>query len=150
MGVYDDLSKLDTESPTPRIVAESNPKKKRGAIKKKTSVDQSIDQSTDRPVIQSTNRSTDQLSRIEALGPIVDRPRAFYITLKVDRWLDEAVRYLKDKGMHKMDRSVLLNALIHTPTIFEPKSLDTIRNRLLAHLTNKSLKREESIDQSTS
>ena len=150
MGVYDDLSKLDTESSTPRIVAKSSPKKKRGAIKKKPPVDKSIDQSTDRPVIQSTNRSTDQLSRIDALGPIVDRPRAFYITLKVDRWLDEAVRYLKDKGMHKMDRSVLLNALIHNPTIFEPNSLDTIRNRLLAHHTNKSLKREESIDQSTS
>ena len=143
MGVYDDLLKLDAESPTPRIAAKTKPEKKQGTIKNKTPVDQSVDQSTNRPATQSTNRSTDQLSRIDALGPIVDRPRAFYITLKVDRWLDESVRYLKDKGMHKMDRSVLLNSLIHNPLLFKPSSLDKIRNKLLAHLTNKSLKRGE-------
>ena len=141
MGVYDDLSKLDTESPTPHIAAKSKHEKKQGAIKNNTPVDQSVDQSTNRPATQSTNRSTDQLSRIDALGPIVDRPRAFYITLKVDRWLDESVRYLKVKGMHKMDRSVLLNSLLHNSLLFKPSSLDKIRNQLLAHLTNKSLKR---------
>ena len=146
MGIYDDLSKLDIESPTPRIAAKSKPEKKEGALKNITPVDQSNDQSTNRPATQSANRSTDQLSRIDSLGPIVDRPRAFYITLKVDHWLDEGVRYLKVKGMHKMDRSVLLNSLLHNPLLFKPSSLEKIRNKLLAHLTNKSLKRGEPFD----
>jgi hypothetical protein len=57
MGVYDDLSKLDNQSPTPKV--SKNPKRQKRAVsrKKKSPVDQSIDQSTNRP----TNRSTDQL-----------------------------------------------------------------------------------------
>ena len=141
MGVYDELSKLGNKSPSRRISINRKVQNKPGSNKKKSPVNQSISQSTNLPATQSTNRSSDQLSRIDALGPIVDRPRAFYITLKVDRWLDESVRYLKVKGMHKMDRSVLLNSLLHNPLLFKPSSLDKIRNQLLAHLTNKSLKR---------
>ena len=113
MGVYDDLSKLDSKSPTPRI-SDNSKMKKQEKRKNKITTNQSNDQSTSRPVGQSTSQSTDQLSRIDSLGPIVDRPRAFYITLKVDHWLDEGVRYLKANGMHKIDRSVLLNSLLHT------------------------------------
>ena len=145
MGVYDDLSKLDSKSPTPQS-SDNSKTKKQEKRKIKIATDQSNDQSTSRPVGQSTSQSTDQLSRIDSLGPIVDRPRAFYITLKVDHWLDEGVRYLKTKGMHKMDRSVLLNSLLHNHLLFKPNSLDKIRNELLAHLTNKSLKRGEPFD----
>ena len=145
MGVYDDLSKLDSKSPTPRI-SDNSKTQKQEKRKNKIATDQSNDKSTGRPVGQSTNQSTDQLSRIDSLGPIVDRPRAFYITLKVDHWLDEGVRYLKAKGMHKMDRSVLLNSLLHNHLLFKPSSLEKIRNKLLAHLTNKSLKRGEPFD----
>jgi len=145
MGVYDDLSKLDSKSPTPRI-SDNSKTKKQEKRKNKIATDQSNDQSTSRPVGQSTSQSTDQLSRIDSLGPIVDRPRAFYITSKVDHWLDEGVRYLKAKGMHKMDRSVLLNSLLHNHLLFKPSSLEKIRNKLLAHLTNKSLKRGEPFD----
>ena len=144
MGIYDDLSKLDTESPTSKISSKSKIQNRQITRKKRILVDQSTDQSTKRPVNRSTDRSTDQLSKVDTLGPIVDRPRAFYITQKVDRWLDEAVRYLRDKGIYKMDRSVLVNALIHNPDLYEPDSLEKIRKRLLAHLTNKSLKRVQS------
>ena len=146
MGIYDDLSKLDTESPTPKISSISRKQNRQITRKKRILVDQSTDQSTKRPVNRSTDRSTDQLSKVDTLGPIVDRPRAFYITQKVDRWLDEAVRYLRDKGIYKMDRSVLVNALIHNPDLYEPDSLEKMRQRLLAHLTNKSLKRAQSTD----
>ena len=77
---------------------------------------------------------------------MVARPSAFYITQSVDRWLDEAVRYLKEKGLHKADRSVLMNAILHDPKLFEPNSLDGLRSRLLAHLTNKALKKSQSTD----
>ena len=144
MGIYDDLSKLDTESHTSNISSISRKQNRQITRKKRILVDQSTDQSTKRPVNRSTDRSTDQLSKVDTLGPIVDRPRAFYITQKVDRWLDEAVRYLRDKGIYKMDRSVLVNALIHNPDLYEPDSLEKLRKRLLAHLTNKSLKRVQS------
>jgi hypothetical protein len=48
--------------------------------------------------------------------------------------------------LHKADRSVLVNALLHDPALYQPASLDKIRARLLAHLTNKSLKRVQSTE----
>jgi hypothetical protein len=137
------------ESPAKASERKSTPGKER-------SIDQSIDQSidpssdpsTDRPIDRSTRQSTEPGSKetesVDALGPVVDRPHAFYITAKVDRWLDEAVRYLKEKGLHKADRSVLVNALLHDPDLYQPAALDEIRAKLLAHLTNKSLKRVQS------
>jgi hypothetical protein len=115
-----------------------------------STVDQSTDQSTSRPtgrpIDQSTDQLTDESTNIDALGPVVARPRAFYITQKLDRWLDEAVTYLKGKGMHKVDRSVLINALLHDPSLFESRSLDRIRPSLLTHLTNKFLRRGQSTE----
>ena len=146
MGIYDDLSKLETVSPTPKISSISGKQNTQISRKKRILVDQSTNQSTERPVNRLTDQSIDQLRKVDTLGPIVDRPRAFYITQKVDRWLDETVRHLRDKGIHKMDRSVLVNALIHNPDLYKEDSLEKIRDRLLAHLTNKSLKRVRSTD----
>ena len=94
--------------PSPKVTVkkgEGDPPPKR--TKRKTPVDQSTDRSTerptDRPIDKSTDRPIDQLTDVEALGPVVARPSAFYITQSVDRWLDEAVRYLKEKGLHKAD-----------------------------------------------
>jgi len=150
MGVYDELSKLDSESPTPKVAGVTVNKKVIIKSKSKDIVDQSTDQSTNR----STNRPTDRLTDwlidptidVDELGSIVERPRAFYITQKVDLWLDESVRYLKGKGMHKVDRSVLINALLHNEELYKQSFLNKIRKRLLAHLTNKSLKRVQSTD----
>jgi hypothetical protein len=104
--------------------------------------DQSIDQLTN----QSTQRPGDETTNVDTLGPVVERPRAFYITQKVDRWLDEAVHYLQEKGLYKADRSTLVNAMLHDPSLFAPASLDGLRSRLLAHLTNKSLKRVQATE----
>lgn len=117
-------------------------------------VDQSTDQPTSRPsdrltdqlTDQPTDQSTDESTNVDALGAVVARPRSFYITQKLDRWLDEAVTYLKGKGLHKVDRSVLINALLHDPSLFEPGTLDRMRPNLLNHLTNKYLKRGQSTD----
>ena len=146
MGIYDDLSKLDTVAPPPKWTSSSREQNTHINNKERILVDQSTDQSTKRPVNHPADRSTDQRSKVDTLGPIVDRPRAFYITQKVDRWLDEAVRYLRDNGIHKMDRSVLVNALIHNPDHFKPTSLEKIRQRLLDHLINKSLRRSKPTD----
>ena len=81
---------------------------------------------------------------MDELGPVVEKPKSFYVTHKIDRWLDEAVRYLKAKGLHKADRSVLVNALLHDPDHYTPEALDKLRPKLLVHLTNKGLKRVQS------
>jgi len=146
MGIYDDLAKLDQQSPSPKADPASRlPKNKKQ--KESSSVPQPIGQSTNQPIGQSTNQSTSQsidpLLEIEQLGPIVERPRAFYITQKLDQWLDEAVRGLKETGLHKIDRSVLVNGLLHDPDLFKIQYLEGLRKRFLAHLTNKSLKRTE-------
>ena len=152
MGVYDELSKLDSESPTPKVAGKDNNQSNNLPTKKKAKdlVDQSTDQSTNQLTNRSTNRLTDWLidpiTDVDELGSVVERPRAFYITQKVDLWLDEAVRYLKGKGIHKVDRSVLINALLHNEGLYKPRFLNRIRKRLLAHLTNKSLKRVQSTD----
>jgi hypothetical protein len=144
MGIYNQLHTISTQSPTPKVTPK--PKEKKPVdVKKETTHNQSTSQSTDQltnrqisqPIDQSTNPSTD----LDELGPVVEKPKAFYITQKVDRWLDEAVRHCQEKGLYKVDRSILVNALIHNQELFKPKSLDALRNRLLAHLTNKSLRR---------
>ena len=142
MGVYDELSKLDNKSPARRVSVNRKIQNRLGSRKKKYPVDQSIIKATNRP----TDQSIDQLTEVDTLGPIVDRPRAFYITQRIDHWIDEAVFYLRDKGMHKMDRSVLVNTLLHNQELYKPNSLKKIRNRLLAHLTNRSLKRIQALD----
>ena len=143
MSTYDELAKLDSGSPT-------RPRRAPKPGGRKTAIDQSTDQSTDRSVDQLTDRPIDQPfnwpTKVEQLGPVVGRPRAFYVTEKVDAWLDEAVRYLRSKNLHKVDRSVVVNTLLHSPDLFEPAALDKLRKRLLTHLTNKSLGRTQSTD----
>lgn len=136
MGIYDELSTLD-EQPSTRIIKPKTPKTSGKKVGKST--DQSTDQSTN----QSKKRANDPLDEIESLGPIVERPRAFYITAKIDRWLDEAVRKLQKQGLHKMDRSVLVNGLLHDSELYNSQSLTKIKKRFMAHLTNKMLKRAD-------
>jgi len=149
MGVYDELQKISTDSSSPERKSKSKenreiePEKKKPVVR---SVAQSVNQSVDQPTSQSTVESTGRFSDIDLIGPVVGRPCAFYITQKVDEWLDEAVRYLKEKGLHKVDRSVLLNAILHDPELFNHKSLDSMREKLLMHLTNRNLRRVQSTE----
>jgi hypothetical protein len=144
MGIYDQLQTISTYSPTPKGTPkpkERIPVEAKKETKNNQSTSQSTDQSTNRPIGKSIDQSTDPLTEVDELGPVVEKPKAFYITQKVDRWLDEAARYCQEKGLYKVDRSILVNALLHNPELFKPESLNGLRNRLLAHLTNKSLKR---------
>src|SRR5919109_1402667 len=144
MGIYDQLHTISTQSPTPEETPKPKEKKSlatKKEIKNNQSTSQSTDQSTNQQINQPIDQYTNPLTDVDELGPVVEKPKAFYITQKVDRWLDEAVRYCQEKGIYKVDRSILVNALIHNPELFKSESLDALRNRLLAHLTNKSLKR---------
>jgi hypothetical protein len=144
MGIYDQLQEMSVNSPTPKVT--SKPQENKPVVEKKEthnkqSTNQSTEQLTNQPIDKSIDQSTNPLTDVDELGPVVEKPKAFYVTQKVDRWLDEAVRYLQEKGLYKVDRSILVNALLHNPELFKPASLDALRKQLLAHLTNKSLRR---------
>jgi hypothetical protein len=75
-------------------------------------VDQSVDQSINQSTNQSTSQSTKQSTNKFSSSYIVDRPKAFYITIRLAKRLDEAVRYFQDvHGIKKADRSTVQGSL---------------------------------------
>lgn len=92
------------------------------------------EQSTSQSINQSTNRLTDNNGGIG----IVERPKAFYITKRLDRRLDEAVRYYQEKhGIRKMDRSTIINALLDNDDVWADEALDLMVDRVISQLTKR-------------
>lgn len=86
---------------------------------------------------RSTAEST---SRPRQLSPsrLVPRPKAFYITERLDRRLDEAVRYFQtEHGVKKADRSTIVNALLDHDSIWSAEALDDLVERVLGQLTSR-------------
>jgi hypothetical protein len=99
-------------------------------------VDQSINQSTDQSIDQSTNQSSNP--PLPPSSAIVDRPKAFYITERLDRDLDTAVRYFQEvHGIKKADRSTVVNALLDNEANWTPQSMDQLVDRLISQLTSR-------------
>ena len=94
---------------------------------------------------QSTGQSTHQSMSQPAHRPftkIVDRPKAFYITEGLDDNLDKAVNYLQKKhGIKKVDRSVVVNALLDNDTFWTDQALDQLVERVVSQLTNRLISR---------
>ena len=68
----------------------------------------------------------------------MDRPKAFYITTRLDKRLDDAVRYFQDMhGIKKADRSTVVNAMLGSEENWTDKSLDRLVSRLISHLTSR-------------
>jgi hypothetical protein len=94
-----------------------------------------------RPVDQSTDQSIDQsanpLTRREG-NQTVERPKAFYITKRLDRRIDAAVRYLQEKhGIKKVDRSVVVNAMLDNEAWWTEEALDLLVDRVISQLTSR-------------
>jgi hypothetical protein len=120
------------ESPSTPLPAKSkgNPQK---ATRQPKPSSQSTGQSTHQSIGQSTSRSISQ---------IVDRPKAFYITEGLDEKLDQAVTYLQKKhGIKKVDRSVIVNALLDNDTLWTDEALDQLVERVVSQLTNRLISR---------
>jgi hypothetical protein len=101
------------------------------------SIDQSVDRPTSQPVSRSTSQSTNLSTTITG-NRIVGRPKAFYITERLDTRLDAAVQYLQEKhGIRKVDRSTLVNALLDNDANWTEESLDLIVSRVLSLLTSR-------------
>jgi hypothetical protein len=120
------------EAPLTPLPARSkgNPPK---ATRKAKATDQSTRQSTNQSIDQPTNRP---------FTKIVDRPKAFYITEGLDENLDKAVHYLQKKhGIKKVDRSVIVNALLDNDTLWTDEALDQLVEKVVSQLTNRLISR---------
>src|SRR2546428_5410503 len=117
-------------------------KKKKG--KKPTSSVQSTTQSVNQPTNQSTDQSTSQSTRQDSKrsssqpasfsrNKIVDRPKAFYITERLDKRLDEAVRYFQEKhGIKKVDRSTIVNVMLDNDANWTEETLDLVLDKVIS------------------
>ncbi len=95
------------------------------------STTQLANQSTNQPISQST-------SRLAKSSRVLDRPKAFYITERLDRRLDEAVRYLQEThGIRKVDRSTVVNALLDNEANWTEEALDLVVDRVISQLTSR-------------
>ena len=101
--------------------------------------------SKSKPMSQSTRQSTGQSISQPINQPftkIVDRPKAFYITEGLDEKLDNAVTYLQKKhGIKKVDRSVIVNALLDNETLWTDEALDQLVERIVSQLTSRLMSR---------
>jgi hypothetical protein len=94
-------------------------------------------QSTGEMTSPSTNRPTAPRIR-PATNPVVERPKSFYVTQRLDRWIDEAVRYLQEThGIKKADRSTVINSILDNEARWTAESLDQLVDRVIAHLTSR-------------
>ena len=129
---------------------------KKKTLPSPTSVPQEVKSTpemTDQPRTQSTNRLTNQSTKQSTRqsmkrltrqsttrfdNKIVDKPKAFYITERLDKKLDEAVRYLQEAhGIKKADRSTLVNAILDNEANWTGESLDLLVDRVISLLTSR-------------
>jgi hypothetical protein len=82
------------------------------------------------------------MAGFRTLPGIADRPKAFYITEGLDDNLDKAVNYLQKKhGIKKVDRSVIMNALLDDDTLWTDEALDQLVERVVSQLTSRLISR---------
>ena len=98
---------------------------------------QSINQSTDQPTDQATLQSISQQTSPPGTK-IVEKPKAFYITERLNKRLDTAVRYFQEKhGIRKVDRSTLVNVLLDTDAQWTEEGLDGQVEKVISQLTSR-------------
>ena len=100
-------------------------------------------QSVHESVEQSTDPSGGPVAGGERLASsagqsIVARPKAFYITQRLDARLESAVRYYQEQhGIPKVDRSTIINALLDRDELWSDDALDGFLDRVLGQLTSR-------------
>jgi hypothetical protein len=107
---------------------------------KQTADNQEVEQQTSKPTSQLTNPSINQSMRqsINKANKVMDKPRGFYITEGLNQRIDEAVRYYQEKhNLKKVDRSLIVTALLDNETNWTEETLDLLIDKVISHLTNR-------------
>ena len=141
-GMFSKLINPHTAQPADPHTAESTPEAPRTPLPAKS---KGKSKPTHQSTRQSTHQSTSQLINQSTRRPpthIVDRPKAFYITEGLDEKLDQAVTYLQKKhGIKKVDRSVIVNALLDNNALWTDEALDQLVERVVSQLTSRLISR---------
>jgi hypothetical protein len=91
----------------------------------------------DQTINQSINPSMNRFMNQPRNRPM-QKPVGFYISPQLDERLDTAVRYYKERhGFPKVDRSVVLNALLESSEHWTAQALDLLTSRIITVLTRK-------------
>ena len=101
---------------------------------------QSSNRSTNQSTNQSTSRLTSQsISQSTVSGnKLLEKPKAFYITERLNQRLDEAVRYYQEKHhIKKADRSTIVTALLDNEANWTEEALDGLVDRVISQLTKR-------------
>jgi hypothetical protein len=149
MGVYDDMMRRRIEESRSKEVAQSGQPEETQQKASSPSNDQLIAQSTKQSIKpstdQSTGRSTNRLLHQRthpSSSKVMDKPRAFYITEQVNKRIDEAVAYYQEKHkLAKVDRSIVVTALLEKESNWTEKALDLLMERVINQLTSRLLNR---------
>ena len=68
----------------------------------------------------------------------MEKPRAFYITERLNQRLDEAVRFYQEKySLRKVDRSIIVTALLDNEANWTEEALDLLHAKILSQLTSR-------------
>lgn len=133
MADYSELMKLEKKKKEP---ASSTP-----VSQEVKPTHQETHQSTEQSINQSTHRSIDPLmNRLSGSSGnrVMDKPRAFYITERLNQRIDEAVRYYQEKhNLKKVDRSIVVTTLLENETNWTDEALDLLVDRIIGQLTNR-------------
>ena len=98
---------------------------------------QSIEQSIDQSINRLTKPSTSQLAAAKN-NKVMDKPRGFYITERLNRQIDEAVRYFQEKhNIKKVDRSIVVTALLENEANWTEEALELLLDKVISQLTNR-------------
>jgi hypothetical protein len=144
-GMFSKLINPHTAKPADHHKPESKPEPPSAPLLAKSQSKSQKSTGKSKLANQSTRQSTNQLISQPTKRPftkIVDRPKAFYITESLDENLDKAVNYLQKKhGIKKVDRSVVVNALLDNDTLWTDEALDQLVERVVSQLTNRLISR---------
>ena len=144
-GMFSKLINPHTAKPADPPPLDSKPEAPSTPLPAKSKVSKPKSKSAHQSTSQSTHQLTSQLINQPASRPlsqIVDRPKAFYITEGLDEKLDQAVTYLQKKhGIKKVDRSVIVNALLDNGTLWTDEALDQLVERVVSQLTSRLMSR---------
>ena len=133
MGDYADLLNVQQSTPQPRT-----PRKRLSGLGATGSPpDQPVARSGDQSTSQATTRATSRMVGRSG-NAIVPRPKAFYITQRLDQCLDAAVRYFQEQhGIVKVDRSTIVNAVLDNEAQWTEEALDLMVDRVISQLTSR-------------
>jgi hypothetical protein len=140
MGRFDQLTHLTPQPIQQRPPAQENHAspaldKPKASPPIQPSPAQSTKQSTRKFMKQSTKQSTEPNDK-----DVVNKPKGFYITHRLDKRLNHAVKYLQEKhGIKKVDRSLVINALLDTDATWTDEALDHLVDPIINILTSRLL-----------